>query len=87
MSLRTDPRQLLPLLLILHLLLNFMDTLQGFKALIQQEGCVINQHVDIAHKLLAGAERETGRGEDRRTGRIKLINVRTTTYSIPNCVI
>lgn len=48
------------MLLILHLLLNFMDTLQGFKALIQQEGCVINQHVDIAHKLLAGAEQEMG---------------------------
>lgn len=57
---RTDPRQLLPLLLILHLLLNFVDTLQGFKALIQQKGCVINQHVDVAHKLLAGAESVRG---------------------------
>lgn len=59
---RTDPRQLLPLLLILHLLLNFVNTLQGLKALIQQEGCVINQHVDVAHKLLARAE--SGRGDE-----------------------
>lgn len=53
----TDPRQLFPLFLILHLLLNFMDTLQGLEALIQQEGCVINQHVDVAHKLFARAVR------------------------------
>lgn len=34
-----------------------MDTLQGLEALIQQEGCVINQHVDVAHKLFARAVR------------------------------
>lgn len=54
----TDPRQLLPLLLILHLLLNLVDTLQGLQALVQQEGGVVNQHVDVAHKLFARARGE-----------------------------
>lgn len=53
---RTDPRQLLPLLFVLHLFLNLVDTLQGFKTLIQQEGGVINQHVNVAHKLLTRAK-------------------------------
>lgn len=46
------PGQLIPLLLVLHLLLDLMDALQGLQALVQQEGGVVNQHVDVAHKLL-----------------------------------
>ena len=32
--LSTDPRQLIPLLLILHLFLNLVDPLQGLEALV-----------------------------------------------------
>lgn len=53
----TDPWQLLPMILILHLFLNLVDALQGLKALVEQEGGVVNQHVDVAHKLFAGAAR------------------------------
>lgn len=49
------PGQLIPLLLVLHLLLDLMDALQGLQALVQQEGGVVDQHVDVAHKLLARA--------------------------------
>lgn len=34
MRLSTDPRQLFPLLLILHLFLDFVDTLQRLEALV-----------------------------------------------------
>lgn len=32
-----------------------MDALEGLQALVQQEGGVVDQHVDVAHKLLARA--------------------------------
>lgn len=51
----TDPWQLVPQLLVLHLLLHLVDALQGLQALVQQEGGVVDQHVDVAHKLLPGA--------------------------------
>ena len=54
---RTDPWQLVPLFLVLHLLLHLVDALQGLQALVQQKGSVVDQHVDVAHKLLPGAAR------------------------------
>jgi len=51
------------MLLVLHLLLHLVDALQGLQALVQQEGGVVDQHVDVAHKLLPGAA-----GGGRRRG-------------------
>lgn len=53
---RAHPGPLLPLLLVLHLLLHLVDPLQGLQAFIQQKRRVVDQHVDIANKLLPRAE-------------------------------
>ena len=52
------PGQLVPLFFVLHLLLHFVDPLQRLQTLIEQERCVVYQHVYIADKLLPRTEKQ-----------------------------
>lgn len=52
------PRQLVPLVFVLHLFLHLVDSLQRLQTFIEQKRRVIYQHVYVADKLLPRTERQ-----------------------------
>ena len=51
-----------------------MDALQRLQALVQEEGGVVDQHVDVAHKLLS---RATGEVDTQTDALLQLITIIT----------